>query len=761
MYKPSFFSLRIFSAIIFFSAFTTSAQFASNDKTPSIKNDSIANKTFPNNQNRRPKVGIVLSGGGAKGLVHIGALKVLEEAGMPIDFIGGTSIGSIIGGLYSIGYKSDDIKSMVLSQDWQKLLTDKFPRRFFSAEEKQKEGKYFLPYPVNNGKFQLPLSLIQGQEIELLLTRLMGNARDISDFNKLPIPFFCVATDIENNHAVVLNSGYLPKAIRASMAIPTVFMPVNIDGKMLVDGGLSNNFPVDEIKKMGADIIIGVDVSFDPYRGNNLNSLDRIIEQLLFIHTVEDNLERRKMCSIVIQPQTGEFSSMSFDRADSLIKIGEQAARSQFGRIKALADSIKALGPINVHTPLPEKEFMEIKGIHVIGNEKVSRDYIIAKLNIPIPAHCNMNRINKAVIRLYGTMFFQKIDYKITHENNGDILTLYVIERSNDMFSIGINYNSDYKAGIFFNTSIYNFMRNGSKLSIDMLLGENPYFNATYMLFSGWTQANNSHRSKTWLFNYGLNLYGNNYTLFNYSKKIKISSFDYIDLSADLFAQTDFFNSLTWGFGIQHEYIELKPDINPDNLSSSYSRHLNICSYLKFDTYNRNYFATQGTQFEINVRYLTSIYNKNFIPSTLVDGSWRRAVPLTKKLSVIPEAFWGISYKDSVPEGYQYRIGGLETYYFKNAIPFIGHKFLEYKSLNCAIARCNVQYEIFSRNFIVLKINGGAMNDSLNNLTKRNHTMSGYGLTYGYNSLLGPIELTLMDSPENDLITYLNVGFRF
>ncbi len=220
-------------------------------------------QTLAQEPSKRPKVGLVLSGGGAKGLAHIGVLRAMEKAGLTPDYITGTSMGSIVGGLYAIGYSADEIDSIVSTVDWDELLTNEIPLSDIAIEEKEYYGRYIAELPIEGVKVSLPKGLIEGQKLTELLTRLTRPAHGISDFSKFPIPFACVAANIETGLPEVLNKGFLPEAIRASMSIPTVFTPIEIDDKLLVDGGLVRNFPVQEVLDMGADIVIGVFVSSD------------------------------------------------------------------------------------------------------------------------------------------------------------------------------------------------------------------------------------------------------------------------------------------------------------------------------------------------------------------------------------------------------------------------------------------------------------------------------------------------------------------
>ena len=209
-------------------------------------------------QGQRKKVGLVLSGGGAKGVAHIGVLKVLEEAGIPIDYIAGTSMGSLVGALYAIGYDAHTMDSLVRRQDWTFLLSDKVYRYNLPFSEKEETEKYLVSVPIkNNREIKIPSGFISGQNIYNLFSDLTIGYHDSLDFKKLPIPFACVASNLVDGQEVIQDCGVLPLAMRASMAIPGAFAPVRKDGMVLVDGGISNNFPVDIAKAMGADIIIG------------------------------------------------------------------------------------------------------------------------------------------------------------------------------------------------------------------------------------------------------------------------------------------------------------------------------------------------------------------------------------------------------------------------------------------------------------------------------------------------------------------------
>ena len=258
------------------------------------------------------KVGLVLSGGGAKGMAHIGALKVIEEAGVRIDFIGGTSMGAIVGALYSSGYSANQLDSLFSSNDFSVLIQDELPRTAKPFYEKEAEERYALTLPFQKFKVSIPVALSGGQNIYNELVEALYHVKDISDFNELPIPFFCIATDVETGEEVLLNKGYLPEAIMASGTFPSLFMPAEVDGRILIDGGVLNNYPVDRVRALGADIIIGVDVQHGLRGREELNSATEVLLQINNYRTVGKMEEKRLKTDVYIKPEMEQYSVIDF-----------------------------------------------------------------------------------------------------------------------------------------------------------------------------------------------------------------------------------------------------------------------------------------------------------------------------------------------------------------------------------------------------------------------------------------------------------------
>ncbi len=315
----------------------------------------------------RKKVGVVLSGGGAKGMAHIGALKVIEEAGIPIDYVVGTSMGSIIGGLYSIGYTPEQMDSMVRRQDWSFLLSDKIPRSEQNMAEREASEKYVFSLPFGkNAKTQAVGGLIKGQNLANLFSELTVGYHDSIDFNKLPIPFACVSENIVNGNEVNFHKGVLATAMRASMAIPGVFTPVRLDSMVLVDGGVVNNYPVNVARAMGADIIIGVDVQNDLKPANELNSTGSILGQLINLMGLELYKKNLKETDTYIKVDVEGYSAASFtpSAVDTLIRRGEEAALAQKNSLIKLKQEL-GLDSTYMPKPLPSYPYSPNRKVYI------------------------------------------------------------------------------------------------------------------------------------------------------------------------------------------------------------------------------------------------------------------------------------------------------------------------------------------------------------------------------------------------------------
>jgi len=708
--------------------------------------------------NSRPKIGVVLSGGGAKGFAHIGALKVLVEAGVPVDYVGGTSMGGIMGGLFATGYHPDSLEKMVLSQNWEELLAGRLSRRDLSMSEKEEDGKYFFTLPFHDNKLKLPSGLVAGQSVYDLLSYYASPAYGVNDFHKLEIPFLCVAADIETGEYVVLDKGYLPDAMRATMAIPTVFAPIEIDGKLLVDGGLVNNYPVEEVRKMGADIIIGVDVG-DPLKTKEeLNSLIKILDQSTAFLRKPLHDEGVRNTDIIIKPKLEGYGVSSFNDADSLILRGERAARQMLPEILAMLDSINRINPSPPKYQLTAQplDSILINEIIIEGINKVSPNFVRSALQLEVTRYHSLKKVYNALDRLFGTQNFDMIRFRFEPlERGGYRFVINLKEKFGGEFKVGLNYDTDFKASFLLNMTFRNVLLSNGRLLFDLALGDNNSFRANYLYDRGWKPG------------FGVELDAYTFTAYGYDGKDKIGSFDFAGLTLDAFTQSNIADFTIIGGGLQLEFSNLKPDVFIFDIESVKEYNTNILGFIKMDNLDQLVYPKSGFRFVSEFKLVMDIedsLNRRVDPLAVLNAQYKAAIPIHPKLTLVPSVYFGGSLKksDFVLSQYGFYMGGLRENSMNAIYPFIGLEFMQVSNYNGLIGRLDLQYE-FARNFYFIpKWNIGFNSENLEKIFSETHPVNGYGLTLGAKTILGPIEITIMSSDyTHKVLGYFNLGYSF
>lgn len=370
----------------------------------------------------RPKIGLALSGGGARGGAHVGVLKALEEFGVPVDYIAGTSMGAIIGGLYASGYSADEIEALLIATDWSKGLTDQPARRDRTMRKKELEAQFLIPYRVgfNKGKLQLPLGAIEGQHLDQLFHRMLLPVVGIDDFDLLPIPFRAVGTDLVTGEQVVLSHGSLPDALRASMSVPGVFAPVRINERLLVDGGMSNNLPVNIVREMGADIVIAVDISSPLLTEEQLTSVLSVTEQLtnfLTRRSADAQIESLGPRDILIVPELKGFSSADFEAAEDIVPLGYDAALLEQADLMALAAN-RLTEPAGVR--LNNAADYTVQFIEIDNRSVLNDELIRSRVDINLGQAIDLDSLDQSVDRVYSLDVFESVTYDLVTNDQGE-----------------------------------------------------------------------------------------------------------------------------------------------------------------------------------------------------------------------------------------------------------------------------------------------------------------------------------------------------
>lgn len=722
------------------------------------------------------KVGLVLSGGGAKGMAHIGALKVIEEAGIQIDYIGGTSMGAIVGALYASGYTASELDSIFRKADFNNLIQDNLPRGAMTFYEKEDSERYALSLPFDKFKISFPQSISRGQSIYNELVRLLYHVRDVENFEDLPISFFCMATDMEKGQQVILNRGYLPEAVMASGTFPSLFEPADIEGAILIDGGVLNNYPIDEVKALGADLIIGVDVQHKLRDREELNSATDILLQINNFRTVDDMKSKVGLTDIYIKPEIDEFSVMDFDMKDPIISSGEVAAKEKLKELQKVA-GVQRKSNTEVYT-IKENDSITINHLVLEGNVNYSRAYIKGKLRLNLPARTTFAKLQQGISNLAATNNFKSIRYRLSSGIDGEDLVLKLIENPNKAFlRIAVHYDDLYKTAALINLTKKNLFFKDDVASIDFALGDNIRYNFQYYLDKGsyWSFGINSRLN---VFDYEINfdvIQSNFRTL--QDDNINEINLNVSDFTNQVYLQTVLKEEFAFIVGVEHKllkystktFIDSLPEVPTGNNGRIYFENSNYYSSygkLILDTYNDRYFPTKGLFFDgdFHLYLFSSDYNNNFKEFSIAKARLGGAFPIVRNLSLNLETGGGFKLGISEVKALDFVLGGYGNELINNFVPFVGYDFLSLPGNSYVKAYGRLDYEFVRKHHLMFTVNFANVEDDLFR-TGEWFTLpdySGYGLSYGWESFFGPVNVMYSWSPElNDGNVFFSLGFWF
>ena len=708
-------------------------------------------------EKQKVKIGLTLSGGGAKGLAHIGVIRVMEEAGIRPDYITGTSMGSIIGGLYAIGYSPDELEEFVKQTDWDRLINDYISRRDMAMTEKEFYEKYVLDIPIKKKKKEtlkvLAQAMHSGFNITMELIELTERVEGIDDFSKFEIPFQAIAADIEHGKSVIIKSGSLAIAMRASMAIPSVFSPVLLNDTLLVDGGLLNNFPVKEVKDMGADIVIGVDVQSPFYTQDELSSVIDIFQQASKILREPNNELGISLTDIYIQPNVTQYSVLGFDDADTIIKLGEAAGRKMLPELKKLAKKYnlhyKRDTTNNNYKTVRVYKLSEIK---INGLKDVTEKHVLGRLKLDTTSFISQKDIENAIIRLRGSDYFTSIYYKTIFKNGETTLQLDVVEKTSKLFKLGVNYNTISQASVLLSYVRKNMLAKGSRLQLTAKIGQEPYIFSSYLIDNGWKPG------------LGISVFGlvKNILLYDGKENNPISTYNINNLSVRLFTQATLYNSIIIGGGVEYEGTSINKDI-AIKLDDYKNNFFNVVGFLKMDYLDQLYFPNSGFIIDANFK---TIFEAYYDPRIYFSFRYKQVIPIIKKkLNLLPKIYAGTNIGDDIPIECLFTTNEYIDFPIKSYMPFVGLRYNQRYAQTVAIGRLDLQYQVFKNNYITLTANAGSFantyEDVLNNDNKDYITM-GLGLSYSVQTLIGPISLGFSESDyTHTVFTYFAVGFQF
>ncbi|MGL5395317.1 MAG: patatin-like phospholipase family protein, partial [Shewanella sp.] len=406
----------------------------------------------------RPKIGVVLSGGGAKGAAHVGVLKVLEEHHIPVDYIAGTSIGAYVAGMYALGYSASEVEAIMMGIDWGSGYSDTIPRNVLSYRDKQLRDRYNIPLNIGytEGEVKAPSGVLRGQTMSQLLRQSTDLIQQFGDFNALAIPYRAVATDLETSLPVVINHGSIVKAMQASATVPGALQPTQIDGKLLVDGGIANNMPVDVVKAMGADIIIAVDIGSPLVKKDKLDSTIAVLDQLSNFLTNASTEKQKQLLTekdVLIRPAIGALSTTDFTIMPLALTLGKEAATNQLVKLQKLSVSEEQYLAYVEHKRVASKQLKAevahpIKDIVFDNQSKVSLNLLKETLELQPGQNITKDELNEAIKRIYALNKFERVDAEFVEGEEGRVLTVTTRAKSwgPNYFQLGFNWEDDFSS---------------------------------------------------------------------------------------------------------------------------------------------------------------------------------------------------------------------------------------------------------------------------------------------------------------------------
>lgn len=711
---------------------------------------------------KRQKIGLVLSGGGAKGFAHIGVLKVLEEAGIKIDFIGGTSMGAIIGGLYSSGYNATQIDSIFQQTNFDELINDYIPRSSKNFYGKKNDELYALVLPFSNFRVGIPEALSKGMYNYNLLTSLTRNVRHVRDFNKLPIPFLCIGTNIETGEEVLLDKGNLVQAMMASAAFPSLFSPVEIDGKLLVDGGVVNNYPIKEVRNLGADIIIGVDVQDDLLDRKSLKNATRILVQITNLHSIDKMKRKVQNTDIYIKPDIRDYGVISFDKGAEIIRKGEEAAFSVYEEIAPLSDEQ------NFYKKPKLKIGSDTLHIGKITSNKLAnfnKEYINSKLRFKPGSTISYEDLIVGINNINSTQNFSKISYRLDADGNKDDLNLELAENPTQTYlKFGLHYDGLYKSAILLNLTHKKTFLQNDNTSLDIILGDNFRYDLNYYVENGFN-ISFGFRSKLNQFSRNVTKSIGNIPIDN--PGINQINVEFLDLSNQAYFQTIFVQKFLMGGGVEYKFLKIKSPTFADSTPKiDESTYLSLFGYLKYDSFDNKSFPRTGWygSGDIQTYLASSNYTGLFEPFTTAKVEAGFARPLFKKATIKFQAEAGLSFGGESVPFFDYILGGYGYSKINNFNYFYGYDFLSIAGDSYIKSLITLDYEILKKNHVNFSANFANLGDGLFRTVDwiSMPKYSGYAVGYGLETIIGPIEIKHSWSPESPKgYTWFSIGFMF
>lgn len=705
-------------------------------------------------QEGRVRIGVALSGGSAKGLAHVGVLRVLEREGVPVHVAAGTSMGSIVGGLYALGVSVDSLASLATSLDWEALFTDRVERSFLSPDQRAFDDRNLLSLPFSEGRVRLPSGAVEGAAIERLLARITWPAAAVRDFTQLPRPFTALATDLETGEAVALTQGVLADALRASMAIPGAIEPLRSNGRLLVDGALARNLPADDARGLGADVVVCSDVSDPLDRAEELVSLVDVLMQTASFRMYASTLEQRERCDILIQPDLEGLSALDFADADEWIRRGEAAAEREIEALRALAPRgaplPEALRTGGSRSPFPTRlaDSVQVSRLELDGVSPPAMEWVRRTLNLEERGMVSAARLDEALEDLYAGDLIGTVRYRIDLEGDEAVLTIRADSRARDEVGLGIRYDDLQRAAILFTATLHDWVQFGSVTRLDARLGEELQFRAAYL----------SGRSVTGRLSLGAEAGWSQSPLDVYEGDRRVARAEMELASATALVGLAASRGSLFALELRGERAVGSTAVAVSDTSTTVWLASAAIS-LHRESYDRTDFARSGGRFYLRSELgVTTVAEGGAFSHHVLDLD--RRLPLHPRITALIGAHLGYMAGRDAPAHRRFFAGGdhPSPIYAATQPTFAGRTRQSMAGGAIQIWRVGLQTEPLAGRFLTLAMDAGAATEEWQVDPDRYRV--GWSLSAGTTSIIGPLSITLTGG-GGDLQWSFNVGRRF
>lgn len=749
---------------------------------------------------RRPTVALVLSGGGAKGASHVGVIKYLEELGIPVDCVFGTSMGGLVGGFYALGYNANELNEIIKNIDWDRALSDRVPRQYISYAQMKYKEKYLLSFPFyysekyflsleekadrysgqeakhdpvkfgagndnastlvkKNILGSLPSGYIYGQNVNNIISALTVGYQDNIDFLELPVPFICVAADMVSARAYLWHEGKLARALRSTMSVPGLFAPVRFDEMVLVDGGIRDNYPADLARAVGADIIIGVDLSSGFRKYDDIKNLGDIIGQgvdMLGRASFEQNLD---IPNVKIHPELDDFNMMSFDKKsiDTIIHRGYEAAYAQKDELlkvkKRIGEESQKLS--NVEAVDLQWQPIVLANIAIKGVKSNEKDLIMRRLSFKPGDIVYKKDVDEAVAAVYGTGAFDYVTYEILGTQNPYELVLQCKRGPINQIGIGARLDTEEVVSLLLNVGFNTHRLRGSACNIEAKIGVNPYAGIHYSYDAPKLPTLNAsayfRSTESNTFSFG-------------ESKLKV---DFIN-----FRQDFYFSNMKWSLfdlkcGVRNDYFKVESimadevvgDYDLDYLKNDY---VSLFLHSEAENFDNSYFPSRGYSLGLNYQWFFTAFPNEFENFHAIQARAKGVFNFGPRFSVIPSMNMRFLVGNDAPLPFINMMGGSMAGRYKDQqMPFIGVNNVVAMRSNLVILRTDFRWQFSDNNYLTAMFNFADDFDNFD-VIKENYGSYGVGLEYAYNTIVGPIKVNChWSNLSKNVGLYLSLGFDF